>query len=113
MTRRAPLPLAVVQDEFGDVIYWMRQILGLACGVTWGILPLVGGIWLLLYAAPPPHPSPLAAALLELVTHLGCFSWGAAQRRVRAAGQGTREENLRVGGNLCASDCWCAADSLA
>jgi len=39
---------SVVQERVRDVIYWMRQALGLVCGITGGLLPLVGGIWLLL-----------------------------------------------------------------
>ncbi|VDD79753.1 unnamed protein product [Mesocestoides corti] len=30
------------KDEFLDVIYWMRQIVGLITGIFWGLLPLRG-----------------------------------------------------------------------
>ncbi len=36
------------QDEFLDVIYWIRQIMGVVIGVVWGIMPLKGIIGLLL-----------------------------------------------------------------
>jgi len=31
-----------IKDEFLDVIYWARQILGLIAGLLWGLLPLKG-----------------------------------------------------------------------
>ncbi|KAH9502920.1 hypothetical protein Btru_072387 [Bulinus truncatus] len=37
------------KDEFLDVIYWMRQILGLLLGIIWGIVPLKGFIGLALF----------------------------------------------------------------
>lgn len=30
------------QDEFLDVIYWMRQIMGVVLGLLWGLIPLKG-----------------------------------------------------------------------
>jgi len=30
------------KDEFLDVIYWIRQILGIILGVLWGVFPLKG-----------------------------------------------------------------------
>ncbi|XP_059484683.1 GEL complex subunit OPTI [Neocloeon triangulifer] len=38
------------KDEFLDVIYWARQILGIVIGIVWGILPLKGFVALLLFA---------------------------------------------------------------
>jgi len=38
------------KDEFLDVIYWLRQCLGLLLGVVWGFVPLNGFIGLLLFA---------------------------------------------------------------
>ncbi|KAF8093071.1 hypothetical protein N665_0392s0040 [Sinapis alba] len=35
-------------DQLGDVLHWIRQVVGLLCGLVWGSIPLVGGIWLLL-----------------------------------------------------------------
>ncbi|KAL5021985.1 hypothetical protein ScPMuIL_001140 [Solemya velum] len=37
------------KDEFLDVIYWFRQILGVVLGIVWGILPLKGFLGLLLF----------------------------------------------------------------
>jgi len=43
------------KDEFLDVIYWARQIIGLIAGLLWGLLPLKGlfgiGLFLVLNAA--------------------------------------------------------------
>ncbi|KAK3703966.1 hypothetical protein QZH41_009889 [Actinostola sp. cb2023] len=30
------------KEEFLDVIYWLRQILAVLLGITWGIVPLKG-----------------------------------------------------------------------
>ncbi|XP_054720292.1 GEL complex subunit OPTI-like [Uloborus diversus] len=35
------------KDEFLDVIYWARQILGVVIGLAWGLVPLKGIIGLL------------------------------------------------------------------
>lgn len=37
------------QEEFLDVIYWMRQAMGIILGLFWGLLPLKGFLGLLLY----------------------------------------------------------------
>ena len=37
-----------VQDEFLDVIYWMRQIMSIFIGLIWGIIPLQGYVGILL-----------------------------------------------------------------
>ncbi|XP_020214802.1 uncharacterized protein RAB5IF homolog [Cajanus cajan] len=37
------------KDQLGDVLHWIRQGLGLACGFLWGTIPLVGGIWFILF----------------------------------------------------------------
>ncbi|KAF8086729.1 hypothetical protein N665_0614s0013 [Sinapis alba] len=34
--------------SWGDVLHWIRQVVGLLCGLVWGSIPLAGGIWLLL-----------------------------------------------------------------
>ncbi|KAH3768317.1 respirasome Complex Assembly Factor 1-like [Dreissena polymorpha] len=39
------------KDEFLDVIYWLRQILGVLLGVVWGLLPLKGILGLALFFA--------------------------------------------------------------
>ena len=36
------------KDEFLDVIYWSRQIIGIIVGIVWGLIPLKGFIALLL-----------------------------------------------------------------
>ncbi|XP_004486995.1 uncharacterized protein [Cicer arietinum] len=37
------------KDQLGDVLHWIRQAMGLACGLLWGSFPLVGGIWFILF----------------------------------------------------------------
>lgn len=37
------------KDEFLDVIYWMRQVLGIALGLIWGVIPLTGIVGLSLF----------------------------------------------------------------
>ncbi|KAE9616603.1 hypothetical protein Lal_00034056 [Lupinus albus] len=37
------------KDELGDVLHWIRQLLGLVCGSVWGSIPVVGGIWFILF----------------------------------------------------------------
>ncbi|GFP89931.1 uncharacterized protein c20orf24 homolog [Phtheirospermum japonicum] len=37
------------KDQLGDVLHWIRQALALVCGLLWGSIPLVGGIWFLLF----------------------------------------------------------------
>ncbi|CAH2091455.1 unnamed protein product [Euphydryas editha] len=39
------------KEEFLDVIYWMRQAIGIALGLCWGVLPLKGFVGLLLFVA--------------------------------------------------------------
>lgn len=36
------------KDEFLDVIYWSRQVIGILVGIVWGLIPLKGFIALLL-----------------------------------------------------------------
>ena len=38
----------LLQDQLGDVLHWIRQAVALVCGLIWGAIPLVGGIWLIL-----------------------------------------------------------------
>ncbi|XP_023938654.1 respirasome Complex Assembly Factor 1 [Bicyclus anynana] len=49
--KRAFLPNAEWPDkeEFLDVIYWMRQAIGIVLGLCWGLLPLKGFLGLLLF----------------------------------------------------------------
>ncbi|CAI9108113.1 OLC1v1007637C1 [Oldenlandia corymbosa var. corymbosa] len=37
------------KDQLGDVLHWIRQVVGLLCGLLWGAIPLVGGIWIILF----------------------------------------------------------------
>ncbi|KAF5797168.1 putative rab5-interacting protein family [Helianthus annuus] len=37
------------KDQLGDVLHWIRQIVALVCGLLWGAIPLVGGIWLVTF----------------------------------------------------------------
>jgi len=39
------------KEEFLDVIYWMRQVLGIIVGLVWGIIPLTGIVGLALFCA--------------------------------------------------------------
>ncbi|KAL2898955.1 Uncharacterized protein RDABS01_024039 [Bienertia sinuspersici] len=39
------------KDQLGDVLHWTRQVVALVCGLIWGAIPLVGGIWLILFLA--------------------------------------------------------------
>ncbi|KAL8116032.1 uncharacterized protein LOC141667139 [Apium graveolens] len=36
-------------DQLGDVLHWIRQIVAVLCGLIWGAIPLVGGIWILIF----------------------------------------------------------------
>lgn len=36
------------KEEFLDVIYWARQVIGIIVGITWGLIPLKGFLALLL-----------------------------------------------------------------
>ncbi|RXH84632.1 hypothetical protein DVH24_032916 [Malus domestica] len=36
-------------DQLGDVLHWIRQAMALACGLLWGAIPLVGGIWFVIF----------------------------------------------------------------
>ncbi|GAB6031410.1 Uncharacterized protein rab5if [Chamberlinius hualienensis] len=37
------------KDEFLDVIYWLRQLLGVILGILWGIAPLKGFLAIALF----------------------------------------------------------------
>ncbi|KAL6200205.1 hypothetical protein ACLB2K_029987 [Fragaria x ananassa] len=39
------------KDQLGDVLHWIRQGVALVCGLLWGAVPLVGGIWFVLFLA--------------------------------------------------------------
>ena len=38
------------KEEFLDVIYWSRQIIGLVLGVIWGLVPMQGFVGIFLFA---------------------------------------------------------------
>jgi len=46
MTRNSPWSDT---EEFLDVIYWGRQILGILLGIVWGLFPLKGFVGLVLF----------------------------------------------------------------
>uniref|UniRef100_A0A2N9G5S9 Uncharacterized protein n=1 Tax=Fagus sylvatica TaxID=28930 RepID=A0A2N9G5S9_FAGSY len=33
------------KDQLGDVLHWIRQVVALVCGLLWGTIPVVGGVW--------------------------------------------------------------------
>lgn len=37
------------KDQLGDVLHWIRQGLGLVCGLLWGAIPLIGAKWILVF----------------------------------------------------------------
>ncbi|KAL9412878.1 hypothetical protein AB3S75_041520 [Citrus x aurantiifolia] len=37
------------KDQLGDVLHWIRQVVALVCGLLWGSIPLVGGIWIVIF----------------------------------------------------------------
>lgn len=61
------------RDEVLDVLHWMRQILGLSLGIVWGAIPLVGGLWLLLFVV---GTSILVFAYYSLLLKLDADDYG-------------------------------------
>ncbi|GJN36330.1 hypothetical protein PR202_gb25179 [Eleusine coracana subsp. coracana] len=39
------------KDQLLDALHWIRQALGLLCGLLWGAVPLVGAVWIVLFLA--------------------------------------------------------------
>ncbi|XWS71685.1 hypothetical protein CRYUN_Cryun03dG0159900 [Craigia yunnanensis] len=37
------------KDQLGDVLHWIRQVVALSCGLLWGAIPVVGGIWIFIF----------------------------------------------------------------
>ncbi|PPR84345.1 hypothetical protein GOBAR_AA36374 [Gossypium barbadense] len=37
------------KDQLGDVLHWIRQVVALFCGLLWGAIPVVGGIWIFIF----------------------------------------------------------------
>jgi hypothetical protein len=44
-----------LQTELHEVVYWLRQVLGVLCGVVWGVIPLTGYVGNLAYAPTDPR----------------------------------------------------------
>lgn len=80
------LLLVGLQTELHEVVYWLRQVLGVLCGVVWGVIPLTGYVGNLAYAPADPRaffPSPYLVGppcCLLLKHHAGAVvcagSWG-------------------------------------
>ncbi|GAB4860141.1 hypothetical protein Ancab_011619 [Ancistrocladus abbreviatus] len=39
------------KDQLGDVLHWIRQAVALVCGLLWGAIPFVGGMWIIVFLA--------------------------------------------------------------
>ncbi|OEL29016.1 hypothetical protein BAE44_0009964 [Dichanthelium oligosanthes] len=39
------------KDQLLDAVHWIRQAVGLLCGLLWGAVPLVGAVWIALFMA--------------------------------------------------------------
>lgn len=37
------------KDQLGDVLHWIRQAVAVVLGLLWGTIPLVGGIWFIIF----------------------------------------------------------------
>ncbi|KAI3926371.1 hypothetical protein MKX01_032559 [Papaver californicum] len=37
------------KDQLGDVLHWIRQVVGLICGLLWGAVPVVGALWIVVF----------------------------------------------------------------
>jgi len=37
------------KDQLCDALHWIRQVLGLAFGLLWGVVPVVGAIWIVAF----------------------------------------------------------------
>ncbi|KAL3518178.1 hypothetical protein ACH5RR_020767 [Cinchona calisaya] len=37
------------KDQLGDVLHWIRQVVAVVCGLLWGAIPLIGGMWIILF----------------------------------------------------------------
>ncbi|XP_022148492.1 uncharacterized protein C20orf24 homolog [Momordica charantia] len=37
------------KDQLGDVLHWIRQAVAVVLGLLWGSIPLVGGIWFIIF----------------------------------------------------------------
>ncbi|XP_062230515.1 uncharacterized protein LOC133928275 [Phragmites australis] len=39
------------KDQLLDAVHWIRQAVGLLCGLLWGAAPLAGAVWIALFLA--------------------------------------------------------------
>jgi hypothetical protein len=39
---------AIGTGQLLDVVHWICQVVGLICGLLWGVVPLVGAVWIVL-----------------------------------------------------------------
>ncbi|KAL5709571.1 hypothetical protein ACHQM5_020246 [Ranunculus cassubicifolius] len=37
------------KDQLGDVLHWIRQGVGLICGLIWGAIPVTGALWIVAF----------------------------------------------------------------
>ncbi|KAL5991904.1 hypothetical protein ACLOJK_012815 [Asimina triloba] len=37
------------KDQLGDVLHWIRQVVALTFGLIWGVIPVVGAIWIVVF----------------------------------------------------------------
>jgi hypothetical protein len=59
-------PRFLLQDQLLDAVHWIRQAVGLACGLLWGAVPLVGAFWIALSVSfSPPSPNLKSSSLLH------------------------------------------------
>ncbi|AQK79424.1 Rab5-interacting family protein [Zea mays] len=42
------------KDQLLDAVHWIRQAVGLICGLLWGAVPLVGAVWIALSVPTSP-----------------------------------------------------------
>ncbi|KAM0860098.1 hypothetical protein ACQ4PT_046756 [Festuca glaucescens] len=50
------------KDQLLDAVHWIRQAVGLACGLLWGAVPLVGAFWIALSVPSLPPSSNLKSS---------------------------------------------------
>lgn len=50
----APVSAWLLQDQLLDAVHWIRQAVGLICGLLWGAVPVVGAVWIALSVPTSP-----------------------------------------------------------
>ncbi|KAM0860101.1 hypothetical protein ACQ4PT_046756 [Festuca glaucescens] len=65
------------KDQLLDAVHWIRQAVGLACGLLWGAVPLVGAFWIALSVPSLPPSSNLKSSdpLSRIYQLRDPFSW--------------------------------------